>query len=274
MDPTEMLISGGAEISAVSSLRKLPNKIKVTGIPPATLFNPDQFDGFLLNNTTMYGPEMMQMLKGKPVIKVLHDNWETEYPINRTWMINNAHLFYSSPLHLDILKRWNLDLSRMSMVPQPIDYVEMYNLKQKGSSQRVPYTYMWAGRYVSGKGFDQTRRWAIQRGIDQVDCFGSRPYKVPVTLKPPMIDKGVVPWSTLMERMLMYENLVFHPEVPEPFGRVVAEAYLMGMKIYTNEKVGAIYWINERPHDLRNSITLFWNQVYEVIKEWPNRKNK
>jgi hypothetical protein len=58
-----------------------------------------------------------------------------------------------------------------------------------------------------------------------------------------------------------YRTFVFLPDVIEPFGRCVAEAWAAGCQIVTNGLVGAGWWIRERPENLRTAAADFWGAV-------------
>ena len=61
-------------------------------------------------------------------------------------------------------------------------------------------------------------------------------------------------YKSFLKFLSMYSSLAFHPSTPETFCRLVLEAKMMGLKVFTNELIGASYepWYNLTAKELIN----------------------
>ena len=66
----------------------------------------------------------------------------------------------------------------------------------------------------------------------------------------------------------MYSSLAFHPSTPETCCRLVLEAKMLGLKVYTNELIGASYepWYDRNGLSLINTMRSKKEDLLELIR--------
>jgi hypothetical protein len=59
-----------------------------------------------------------------------------------------------------------------------------------------------------------------------------------------------------------FQRFLFLPYAIEPFGLTVVEAWASGLDLVVDEeKVGAMWWLKERPDDVDRGAEMFWDTV-------------
>jgi glycosyltransferase involved in cell wall biosynthesis len=104
-----------------------------------------------------------------------------------------------------------------------------------------------------GKAPHRVADWAAENG--PVRFFGDGIFAPPGS-------QGV-PYQQMPELLASFERFVYLPNVIEPFGRLVAEAWAAGCELVINGNVGAAQWIQESPEAIENAGEDFWGIVLE-----------
>jgi glycosyltransferase involved in cell wall biosynthesis len=108
---------------------------------------------------------------------------------------------------------------------------------------------VWVGMHPNhpGKGLDFAIEWA--RGNGGLDIYGNG------------APNGLVKQEDIPRLLARYRTFVHLPRALEPFGRSVVEAWAAGCELVINRKVGARYWIEEKPKALQTAAKDFWAVV-------------
>ncbi len=75
-------------------------------------------------------------------------------------------------------------------------------------------------------------------------------------------------YESFLKFLSMYSSLAFHPSTPETCCRLVLEAKMMGLEVYTNELIGASYepWYKENGLELINTMRNKKEDLLELIR--------
>ena len=77
---------------------------------------------------------------------------------------------------------------------------------------------------------------------------------------------GKLPYAEIPSLMNRAKNFVFLPRWPEPQGRVVVEAALMGCNLIVNDNVGATTFPFDLadPNNYKDSADIFWDEIEKL----------
>lgn len=245
-------IKGGAEITADLLKQARPEGVEIVDCPAGGVV--DGLDAYAVLNYIGYSLADVQALPPAKVVRYAQDADPHGDPATREWLVTNAaKLLLLSPLHLATVA-WAGDRD-VEFVPPPID-ADAFS-----SNGQPRQGTVWIGTWTwGGKGIEVAAQWGSEHG--GITFYGEGPLVPPklpgVTIKPP------VPYADVPALLARSERLVHLPTKPEPFARTVAEGYLAGCEVVTNENAGAVWWIRERPEDLTRGAEMFWAQVEAV----------
>ena len=250
-------IIGGAELSADAIVQAAPKGVEMlhvlVGQEPA-----QECDAFLVFNCAHYDASAIRYMTGKPVVKRVADYWPHGDAELRTWLLERSQrlVFLSKP-HLDAFP--HTCGTKTALCPPPVD-VERFEQAAKDSIHREDF--FWMGQMFAHKGLQEAVLWA-EISQERVDFFGLGP------LRPAESQfcryAGQVPYEDVPDLMATYVAFLHLPSWVEPFGRTVVEARAAGCRLYINDRVGAMWWLQNDPDAVRDGAGRFWKIVEEAI---------
>lgn len=252
-----MGIIGGAELSADALVAAAPAGVEMLYVPPGE--EPAQeCDAFVVFNCAKYEADAKRYLEGKPVIRRVADYWQHGDEDLRAWMLERAKrlVFLSKPHYENFPHACG---TKVELCPPPID-MERFEKAKSASIHREDF--LWMGQMFAHKGLQEAILWAESNGV-RVDFFGEGPLR-------PRESRfcrfgGQVPHEDVPDLMATYEAFLHIPSWVEPFGRAVVEAMAAGCKLYINNNVGAMWWLQNDIDAVRDGAGRFWKIVEEVI---------
>lgn len=252
---------GGAELTQRQFQKTRPSDIQIVQAQPLEI--PTDVDGYVVHNCVEFDERLIGPLSSKPVIKFHHDMWPSGSPDLRNFILSYAkHLFCSQP-HYEWFKReWPGMKDDHALCPPDCDLSAWEKAGKQFPLDRR-WGNCWFGRLHPLKGIKQAEEWA-EKNNEPLTFFGSG------RLKPQISDlikyQGEIPYNRLPEQLAQFKRFVFFPVDREPFGRSVVEANALGLEIVTNSRVGATWWLEERPESLRHASDIFWTQVRSHVE--------
>lgn len=250
-------IKGGAELAADTLLQGKPEDIEIVPCMPNAIA-PD-VDVYAIHNCVSYTARDWPILRQKPIVKYVHDVWPRGDFALRTALCNHSKaMIFSSPIHRESL-RFRVNCEAVYL-PNPIDAKPFHDAKKAAIERK--HAALWLGRFDIGKGIADAAVWAKNNAVD-MDWYGYG-YLLADVLATGRY-RGYVDYANVPGIMAQYEKFVLLPIHCEPYGRVVAEAWLAGCELVINGNVGAAWWIENRPQDVTRGVELFWQTVKGVL---------
>ncbi len=234
---------GGAELTQAEFRAAAPEGVDVVDCPAGEKAIA-ACDRYVIHNCVTYTLDDLEALEGKPTTKYWHDIGPWLQPAERHWLRENTRAVCCSPVQADHLA---LDAT---LVPPALDLTRFTEAAAavNGQRQGVVSVAQWRNH---GKAPHKVGEWAEQHG--PVDIYGDGAF-APPTARP-------VDYEHMPGLLASYETFVYLPTVLEPFGRCVAEAWAAGCEVVTNNLVGALYWVTEKPEALETAGADFWRAV-------------
>ena len=224
--------------------------------PPWVEFSPDA-GTVVIGNCVTFQPEIISELEGKRVIRYHHDLSYAEHPRLREWLDKKAEHIFTSPLHLKHYKPAAERASRAKIIPPPVELDRFRPNRQQrrhGKRQGIVTVASWQN---PNKGAHLVSETLYRQGLT-ADCWGHGPH---VPYGEHINVKGAYDPHDLPQILWQYEQFIFLPNVVEPFGRCVVEAWAAGLEILTNDLVGANYFIESDEAALETAAQDFWEFV-------------
>lgn len=249
--------SGGAELSSAELVAAAPAWAELVECAPGQAAD---CDGYVVGNCTRYGWELLEVMEGKPVIKLVRDDWQTGDPTLRAWLLNRAScVVFGSPTAREVFP-FRVG-TRVAYCPPPLDLEPFFALARVAGKRSG---VMWAGRLFAHKGLEAAVRWAEEheRPVDFYGDGPDAPREGPFTRRMGQVGHGEMP-----QVMARYEWLLFLPELFESFGRVVAEGASAGCKLIINDRIGARWWYDWEPAAIGCGAERFWRLAEDVFTQ-------
>lgn len=244
---------GGAELEAATLLNARPDWAEIVPCAPGDV--TPHVDAYIIHNCTQYSADIVPTLMMHPVIKRVHDVWHDGDPALRSWLLaKSRRVLLSSKLHLK--KVHGLITARLGYVPSAVTPPSPLPIAAERNG------YAWIGRMWPGKGLLNVKRWAERNNV-LVDCYGFGPDVIQCTGN--LTYRGPLSQDAVWETLGKYKGFVHLPTAAEPYGRTVAEAFIMGCELTVNGNIGAVEWIENRPEAVANGAALFWQAVGEAL---------
>lgn len=243
-------VIGGAELSAAARASAAPEGLEIIPCSPGAI-DPD-CDAYVANQCRSYGADAISALEGKPVVTVVPDWWEGGDADLRRWLLENSRLVvFSSPLHRDWLA-WPVKAPTF-ICPPPLNLKPFFEARDRAGKREGA---VWLGQMTSPwKGYQEAISWAEARGVI-LDFFGEGEFKP--TPGPFVRVFGEVPYDQVPALLARYRWFVFLPTRPQPFARVLAEAWAAGCQLETVPHNGFRWWLENAPRDLDRGAQRFW----------------
>lgn len=230
---------GGAELTMAEFKAAAPEGVTV--VDPR-VEDTVYVETAVVGNCTSFGPDLIDKLRGKKVIRYHHDLARHENAELREWLERNATHIFTSPLHQ---KRYGLDGVWPNIPPAlDLDHFRRY------ANQNHRAGAVCVGRMAYGKGLELLAEYP-----EPVDVYSS----VPIVSEGNARYRGST--ADVAQTLSRYQRFVFLPAAIEPFGRSVVEAWAAGLDLVINRNVGARYWIEENPEGLETAAADFWRVV-------------
>ena len=245
---------GGAELTAITLAQNAPERFEIVNCFAGDTW-PD-VDAYIVHNCTSYSAAYIAKLEQKPVVKKVPDVWPHGDSDLRAWLLNHSELVVlCSPLQHEAMV-WNIE-APVTYVPAAIDLTPFEAATNGNRKGYVTVLRLWPG-----KGVDRLGTWAAEQGVT-IDVYGFGPEEKNVF--GPLRYRGPVMYDELPSLLARYETFVFLPSAVETYSRTVVEAWASGCQIVTNGNVGALWWLDNRPGDIKRGAELFWGEVRKVL---------
>ena len=241
---------GGAELTMDEFRQAAPEWVE---------FTPEA-DTVVIGNCVTFLPEIVKELEGKRVIRYHHDLSYHEHPAVKEWADENAEHIFTSPLHLQLYRPSKESSPRAKVIPPAVPLERFRPNRQQrrhGTRKGIVTVASWQNPNKGGHLVSET---LYRQGL-QADCYGHGahvPYGDHIQVK-----GGYEP-GELPQILWQYEQFIFLPNVIEPFGRCVVEAWAAGLEILTNDLVGANYFLEQDQDALATAAQDFWEYVSEA----------
>jgi glycosyltransferase involved in cell wall biosynthesis len=248
---------GGAELSADARAAAAPAGVEIVPCPPGAV--DPRCDVYVVNQSNQYTLADAAAFNDRPVFKVVPDWWEGGDPALRRWLLRHAALvFFASPLHRDLF-RWPVAAPTM-LCPAPLDLAPFRAAAARAGARRGA---VWVGQMTSPwKGYEEAVAWARRRRR-RLDFYGRGPYAPSPGPYVRVFDE--VPYAQLPALLARYRTLVFLPRRPQPFPRILVEAWAAGCELVTSGANGASWWIENAPAELDRGAERFWSAVLDSV---------
>lgn len=242
---------GGAELTAKEFREAAPAGVSIVDCPPGAI---KEADAYVVHNCVTYPESTIEAIAGKPVVKYQHDMWPHGSPSLRSWILDNAHMIFCSPV-----QRARFPYGS----PADASNVPPACRLDKIESEKVGEC-VWLGHGMNvGKGIGNAVSWANENQV-QVDFIGEgplMPHEEGMVRRLPAIEHAQVP-----SVLATYKSFLFLPTKIEPFGRSVVEAWAQGLNLIVNGLIGATWWIEHAPEALEDPAKAFWMEVERACK--------
>jgi len=202
-------------------------------------------------------------------------------------MISTANLvIFQSPMHQEEFTRLHHGLRRLkypslALCPATVDTSLFFSLpgdEEHPKQKRKRSSVLWAGGSFSPrKGIQLAVDWATEND-EYVDFYAYGKPPTFLTESKHCKVKDPVPYEYMPGVFQQYKKFLYLPVWKEPFGRVVAEAMLMGLEIITNDNVGIFSYpwgrnpllvkryLDEAPSAFWNAISKYTEKI--KIRRW------
>lgn len=236
---------GGAELAMDEFADLAPDGVNMTSVEEA--------DTVVIGNCVHVPFDIAGLLEDKVVWRFHHDLARDESPDLWDWLAENARHIFTSPLHVK-LYGWQGEHNLVPPCPRLTDFRPNREARRHPKREGIVTVGSWQSQSKGARLVSET----IYKNELVADCYGTGafpPYGDRIT------QKGPVAHADLPAILHRYEQFIFLPIAPEPFGRCVAEAYAAGCEVMTNDLVGAKWWIENEPDRLWSATEDFWGLI-------------
>lgn len=241
---------GGAELTMEGFAACCPPEVAITDL--------DEAEAVIVGNCVTFGRELIADLEGKKIWRYHHDLARHENEDLRIWLDQNAEHIFTSPLHRERYGvTWDHGERDCHIIPPAMNLDRFRPNRQTRRHQKregVVTVGSWQNPGKGGHLIAETCR----RQETELHVYGTGSF-------PPagghVHHHGPVDPVALPAILWRYEQFIFTPMSPEPFGRCVAEAWAAGLEILTNDQVGANWFIENEPDRLDTAADDFWGLI-------------
>lgn len=233
---------GGAELTQAEFWAAVPEGVKITKYPPGKV--RDDCDVYAIHNCVTYTTDDLAIIETRPAFKYHNDvgSW-LDRDVRR---LLNTH---ARPICCSPLQAKYMGLDDAALIPPPVDLDRFAQVAS--SNHRSGAVSVGSWRNI-GKASHKVAEWAAVNNTP-VDFYGDGPFAHPTS--------RAVPYADLPAILARYQTFVFLPNVIEPFGRTVAEAWAAGLELVINSLVGAAWWIQNNPKAIETAAADYWKLV-------------
>ena len=227
----------------------------------------------ILNNIAklyLKDPEYIKHIIGAyPYIRYEHDYlWmgDVPMPFVHTIFANSKLNVFVSPMHREAHRVQGIQIKRDRIRPSPIEMERFEGIVKNPRKNTVIYM----GGIAKHKGIDNIFNHARNHRKYHYDLYGWVEHGELLENKPSNCSiLSPVPYDEVPKILSEHEMAIHLPNWKEPFGRFVAETFVAGCKLITNDNIGFMSypwfdWDRERVVDkLKDAGAHFWQMVYE-----------
>jgi hypothetical protein len=225
---------GGAELTQAEFRVAAPEDVEIVPLGP-----DDDLDGF-----ERYVVHNCQTYSSRPSgLRYVHDL--------RGGIQHGDEVICCSPAQAD-----RLGYDDCGIIPPPINLAAFKPTRQQRRNTERKGACCVGAFMNPGKGGYRVAAWADEN--EPVDVYGFGPF---LPEGPNINYCGPLEPTKVAQTLWQYERFVFLPVDLEPFGRCVLEAWAAGCDLVINGNVGASYWIEEQPEELKTAAESFWKVV-------------
>lgn len=243
-------VSGGAEINDNIFIQELNKKLSVKKIKSENLnFNIANSDSFfIISNFALIDPNIVKFLANKKrYIIYEHDHKYLYYRnpgiykdfkapeseiINKFFYENAVAVFSQSKFHKNIIEK-NLNINNVISLSgnlwddDTLDFMKIMNKKDKANKASI------MDSDIPHKNTEGSIRYCEIKNIEY-DLIQDKNYK------------------SFLSKISDNNSLIFLPQTPETLSRICVEARMSGMKVITNNMVGATHeeWFSMKGEEL------------------------
>lgn len=235
---------GGAELTQAEFRAAAPEGVEVVDCQPGDV-KPD-CDVYAIHNCVTYTVEDLQQTGRAPAFKYWNDIGSWLDPDVRKWLDRCAGQICISPI-----QQAYMGIDQAAQIPPPVDLKPFEEAAAGVNGDRRGLVSAGSWRNV-GKAPHKALQWAQDQG-EPIQFFGDGEW-APDGTQP-------VRYEDMPEVLAAFRTFVFLPNVIEPFGRTVVEAWAAGCELVINDLIGAKWWIEEDPDALETAAGRFWELV-------------
>lgn len=164
-------------------------------------------------------------------------------------------VIHQSPMHASAYRRPSIT---QHIIPPPILPTEFADPIEAPRSRGT----VWLGKATGHEGFDIAIRWA-ETVKSQTDFFG---FHIPNPAPSGVISRfyGPVEHAQVLNLLRQYHRMVYFPREAIPFGRMIAEALMVGCELLVSGQLGIESYdqpIEVTIKDCENSPAKFWETI-------------
>ena len=223
--------------------------------------NLSGLDFLIVSNTHTFSSKEIRNILRRRYVLYLHD---CVIDPHTPMLLRHAGLVvFLSPLHRRFFEERFRISARVLECPPPVE-IEQYDASEKEDFA------VYAGLIAKHKGIYNVLEYARKHPSMKIILVGKN--QIPDLKLPENVEYlGVLSRKELLKLLSRARYFIHLPEWVEAFGRAVAEAYLCGCELITNDRVGFLSYpwnFEDREsvkRELAKSRDLFWDAVISVM---------
>lgn len=229
----------------------------------------NDYDIYVLTSFRRCDPqELRKFLSDKKYVLFLRDIIDMTYDQEKIikWLYLNAVKgIFLSPLHVELFsKKYNID------VIDPLLYIPYFDIESyaNNSNSDKKDNICWLNSFYSHKGLENCLLWARENG-QHIDCYGKGNPNIALSAHHSKYSSylGDIKHEYVPNILNQYKYFIHLPDVPEAFGRSVAEAFLSGCTCILDEKkIGFCSWKFKDSEDFINKMISSQEAFLNTIK--------
>jgi len=223
--------------------------------------NLSDLDFLIVSNTHTFSSREIRNILRRRFVLYLHD---CVIDPHTPMLLQHASLVvFLSPLHRKFFEERFRICTRVLECPPPVD-MHQYNASEKEDFA------VYAGLIAKHKGIYNVLEYARKHPSMKIILVGKN--QIPDLKLPKNVEYfGALSREEVLKLLSRAKYFIHLPEWIEAFGRAVAEAYLCGCELITNDRVGFLSypWNFENREVVRRELAksrdLFWDTVISVM---------
>lgn len=262
---------GEEELAIQRFLRAVPDHIALRVIPPGvSMADEDIADADVVVSFGLkrYPDRVFDLLLDHPRhVHFSQDWWEPVQPqsVWRDRIVRQAHkVVFMSALHKErYLRLYRLDdVRHTAVLPFPVLASDIQPQELKTEKQDAA---LWCAPWHPDNGSDIMIRWA-DREKQRVHAYG---LGVPVGEIAPHVEGiGKVALDAAAPTFRQYEQFVFFPRTPAPFGFPILLAFALGLEVKWSNEIGSLSADPSRTPDVLSMRNMLDSSFHAIPEFW------